>query len=62
MTRSSFAKSFNMAGKKGDVLKRIHAFIRIGRFYFFSFVICQPLSSRSLHFSESTASTDLLLS
>ena len=51
-----------MAGKKGDVLKRIHAFIRIGRFCFFSFVICQPLSSGSLHFSESTAFTHLLLS
>ena len=57
MTRSSLAKSFNMAGKKGDVLKRIHAFIRIGRFYFFSFVISQPSSSGSL--SESTAFTDL---
>ena len=38
MTRSSFAKSFNMPGNKGDVLKRIHAFISFGRFYFFSFL------------------------
>ena len=35
MTRSSFAKSFTMAGNKVDVLKRIHAFISFGRFISF---------------------------
>ena len=63
MTRSSFAKNFNMAGEEEDVknvfIVKNLLFHRNWKIYSF-FVVCQPSSSRSLLMSGSAALADLL--
>ena len=63
MTRSSFAKNFNMAGEEEDVKNVIIAknslFHKIWKSYSF-FVVCQPSSLSSLLFTGSAALADLL--
>ena len=63
MTRSSFAKNFNMAGEEEDVknvfIEKNLLFHKNWKIYSF-FVVCQPSSSRSLLMSGSTALADLL--
>ena len=63
MTRSSFAKNFNMAGEEEDVknvfIVKNLLFHKNWKIYSF-FVVCQPSSSRSLLMSGSAALADLL--
>ena len=63
MTRSSFAKNFNMAGEEEDVknvfIVKNLLFHKNWKIYSF-FVVCQPSSSRNLLMSGPAALADLL--
>ena len=63
MTRSSFAKSFNMAGKELDVLEKNSHFHKNWEVLFLFFCYLPTIFIRKFaFFSGSTAFTDLLLS
>ena len=63
MTRSSFAKNFNMAGEEEDMknvfIVKNSLFHKNWKSYSF-FVVCQPSSLRSLLLTGSAALADLL--